>query len=152
MTPPKVTEVSEVTVRHAATVEDIRRCYDVFKVLRPHLTSPEELIERVQIQFKEGYKLAYIPEGDIIVACMGYRVLHSLAWERFVYIDDLVTMETSRGRGYGGKLLDFAFEYAREQKCTQVHLDSGYQRFDAHRLYLNKGFKIVCHHFSKKPI
>lgn len=30
----------------------------------------------------------------------------------------------------------------------QIQLDSGLQRHDAHRLYLNYGFKIIGHHFS----
>ena len=30
----------------------------------------------------------------------------------------------------------------------QVHLDSGPQRHDAHRLYLNHGFKIIGHHLA----
>ena len=31
-----------------------------------------------------------------------------------------------------------------------VTLDSGYQRLAAHRLYLNKGFNLSSHHFSKQ--
>jgi hypothetical protein len=32
--------------------------------------------------------------------------------------------------------------------CDEVHLDTGFSRHDAHRLYLNKGFKLSCHHMS----
>jgi hypothetical protein len=39
---------------------------------------------------------------------------------------------------------------AREAGCATFSLDSGHQHFDAHRLYLNFGFKIVSHHFSKE--
>jgi GNAT superfamily N-acetyltransferase len=58
-------------------------------------------------------------------------------------------LPTSRGKGYAGKLLDFVEAEARAKGYKVVTLDSGHQRFDAHRLYLNKGFKIVAHHFSK---
>src|SRR5262249_37314208 len=139
---------SNIKIQHATTADDIRRCYETIKFLRPHLTSVDELVERILTQFKEGYRLAYIEDVWLVVDCMGYRILNML-WTRFFYIDDLVTSESSRGKGYGGHLLDYASDYAREQNCPQVHLDSGYQRFDAHRLYLNNGFNIVCHHFSK---
>jgi hypothetical protein len=55
----------------------------------------------------------------------------------------------STGKGYAGALLDWIFAKAKELHCDQVHLDSGYQRHDAHRLYLKKGMKLACHHFSK---
>jgi hypothetical protein len=61
-----------------------------------------------------------------------------------------VTDQTNVGKGYAGALLDWVFEKAKELGCQQIHLDSGYQRHAAHRLYLNKKMKMVCHHFSKE--
>ena len=43
---------------------------------------------------------------------------------------------------------DFVAEKAKSENLKAVHLDSGHQRFIAHRLYLNKGMKIVSHHFK----
>ena len=37
---------------------------------------------------------------------------------------------------------------ARRRGCAQFHLDSGVQRFDAHRFYLHKGMNISAHHFA----
>ena len=39
-------------------------------------------------------------------------------------------------------------DMARKENLDAIHLDSGHTRFDAHRLYLNMGFKIVSHHFA----
>jgi hypothetical protein len=36
-------------------------------------------------------------------------------------------------KGYGGALFDWLVEHAREHDCDQFHLDSGVQRFRAHR-------------------
>ena len=38
--------------------------------------------------------------------------------------------------------------HARDQGCAGVHLDTGYARHDAHRLYLRKGFRFDCHHLA----
>jgi hypothetical protein len=43
--------------------------------------------------------------------------------------------------------LDFIKQYAIELGCDAIHLDSGHQRHDAHRLYLQKKFRIASHHF-----
>jgi GNAT superfamily N-acetyltransferase len=87
-------------------------------------------------------------EDDKVVAIMGYRYFTNLAWEKFLYIDDLCSLPTTRKRGNGGTWLDYAKEEAWKHGCKQVHLDSGYQRLDAHRLYLDKGFFLMAHHFQ----
>jgi len=43
-------------------------------------------------------------------------------------------------------------KHAHERGCGQVHLDSGVQRFAAHRFYLRNGFDIASHHFSVKEL
>ncbi len=67
---------------------------------------------------------------------------------RFMYVDDLVTRAADRPAGFGGKLFDWLVQQAREHNCTHLDLDSGVQRFDAHRFYLMKRMKIASHHFS----
>jgi hypothetical protein len=37
---------------------------------------------------------------------------------------------------------------ARATGCAKLELDSGVQRFDAHRFYLRKRMIISSHHFS----
>jgi predicted GNAT family N-acyltransferase len=54
----------------------------------------------------------------------------------------------TRKSGYGGRLLKWTIEQAKLAQCDQVHLDSGPQRHDAHRLYLNHGFRIIGSHFA----
>jgi hypothetical protein len=45
-------------------------------------------------------------------------------------------------------MLSWLKSHARELGCSQLHLDSGVQRFTAHRFYVREGFKISSHHFS----
>jgi GNAT superfamily N-acetyltransferase len=79
----------------------------------------------------------------------GFRFLHTLAWGHVLYVDDLVTRSDARGRGHGRRLMEWLEAEARAHGCDQLHLDSGHQRHDAHRLYLNSGMHISSHHFSK---
>ncbi|WP_448213937.1 GNAT family N-acetyltransferase [Colwellia sp. MEBiC06753] len=71
-----------------------------------------------------------------------------LAWGKHIYIDDLVTNQQYRSTGVGTLLIDWLKQYAKAQGCQQLHLDSGEQRFAAHRFYLRHGFNIASHHFS----
>jgi len=71
-----------------------------------------------------------------------------MAWRKILYIDDRTTLPEARSRGFASQLLDSLLEVAQSARCRAVHLDSGYARHDAHRLYLRKGFHLSSHHFS----
>ena len=135
-------------IRNASTEEDIAKCFRVMKELRPHLVE-NDFVSLVKKMIAEGYKLAFIEENNIAVAAIGFRYLQLLYNGKQFYIDDLTTLPKSRGKGYGSMLLDYVAALAKREGFDAVTLDSGHQRFDAHRLYLNKGYKIAAHHFSK---
>jgi GNAT superfamily N-acetyltransferase len=91
--------------------------------------------------------LAFLETEDEVRAVAGYRVLESLFSGKFLYVDDLVTGEADRSRGYGGQLFDWLVEQARKHGCESLELDSDVQRFDAHRFYLLKRMNISSYHF-----
>jgi hypothetical protein len=47
-------------------------------------------------------------------------------------------------------LFDWLVAQAREHGCARLELDSGVQRFRAHRFYLMKRMEISSHHFMLK--
>jgi hypothetical protein len=136
-----------VEIREASTDEEILACYPVIAQLRTHVEQ-HEFLDRVQDQQKAGYRLLYIAEGNRVVAVAGYRIANSLAWGRYLYVDDLVTAGMERSSGYGQALMDRLFAVARERKCDSFHVDSGVQRHAAHRFYLRNRLAITSHHFS----
>jgi GNAT superfamily N-acetyltransferase len=65
-----------------------------------------------------------------------------------LYVDDLVTAERHRSTGAGTRMLDWLKAHALALGRRQLQLDSGVQRFGAHRFYLREGFHISSHHFA----
>lgn len=135
------------SIKTATTQEEILKCWDTISALRPQLQKEKMLSMVNEMQREEGYTLIYIEDDSQVVAIAGFRRMQTLYGGKTIYIDDLSTLPGSRQKGYGSKLLDFIIELARKEKLNSVHLDSGHTRFDAHRLYLNKGFQISAHHF-----
>ena len=133
----------------ATSDKDIERCFPVLAQLRPHLIA-EEFVEKVKWQQREGYQIAYLEEQGNIIAAAGFRIFECLFSGKTFYVDDLITHEKCRSKGYGGRLFDWLIEQAKIHKCDQLHLDSGVQRFAAHRFYLSKRMEIAAHHFSMK--
>ena len=133
----------------AGTEADIARCYPVMAELRPHL-SAAEFAARVRKQQATGFQLAYLEESGEVRAVTGFRYLETLAWGKILYVDDLVAAEATRSRGHGGKLFDWLVAQAKQNNCDALHLDSGVQRFGAHRFYLTRRMDITSHHFALK--
>jgi len=136
-------------IKMATTQEDIQRCWDVLKALRPHLEE-NTFVSVILEMFTEGYQLAFVEENGKAVSAIGFRDLQFLYNGKHFYIDDLSTLPETRGKGHAGKLIDYVVDLAKQKGYGYVTLDSGYNRLDAHRLYLNKGFVLASHHFSKK--
>lgn len=138
-----------MTIALAETEADIARCYPVMVELRPHLKATE-FTARVRNQQATGFHLAYLEEAGEVRAVAGFRYLETLAWGKILYVDDLVADPGQRSRGFGGQLFDWLVAQAKQNNCDEFHLDSGVQRFGAHRFYLARRMDINCHHFAPK--
>jgi len=85
-----------------------------------------------------------------VAAVAGFRLLQSLSSGRFCYVDDLVTDGQTRSQGLGAELLAWLCDHARAEGCRRLELDSGVQRFAAHRFYFRQRMSISCYHFSRE--
>jgi len=133
----------------AESETDVARCYPVMVELRPHL-SAAEFAARVRQQQTTGFHLAYLEDAGEVRAVAGFRYLETLAWGKILYLDDLVAASGQRSLGHGGRLFDWLVTQANQNGCAEFHLDSGVQRFGAHRFYLTRRMDIICHHFALK--
>jgi GNAT superfamily N-acetyltransferase len=77
----------------------------------------------------------------------GFRVGENLPDGRHLHVDDLVTDQAARSAGHGERLFRWLVEEARRNGCSALTLESGVQRFAAHRFYLRQRMEIRAHHF-----
>ncbi|MEH2295086.1 GNAT family N-acetyltransferase [Nostoc sp.] len=136
-----------MSIQLAESDFQILRCFPVISQLGRHLEQAK-FVEQVRYQMKEGYKLAFMEVEQQAVAVAGFRISMCLASGKFLYIDDLVVDELKRSQGYGQQLFQWLIEYAKNHQCEHLSLDSGVQRFAAHRFYLMQRMSITSHHFS----
>jgi GNAT superfamily N-acetyltransferase len=140
----------------AETDADIRRCYPVMAVLRPHIASADAFLEKVRWQQAHAnWRLIYVEEfGDppngAPVAVSGFRISQWLVTGKTLYVDDLVALESHRGKGFAEALMQWMENFAREQGYQMFELDSGTHRLGAHRFYHRLKMTISAFHFQKK--
>jgi GNAT superfamily N-acetyltransferase len=138
-----------MTIAHAAADADIHRCFAVMVQLRPHLVAAE-FVSQVRRMQSDGYRLAFLEADGAVRAVAGYRTYEKLFSGKNLYVDDLVTDTTQRSRGHGAALLRWLGDEARRLGCVQLELDSGVQRFEAHRFYFRERLHISSYHFVVK--
>lgn len=132
---------------------ETNRAAEALLLLRPRWETAERIADFVDNQLRPtGYRLVGLfgqtaHQADSIA---GFRELWSTAWGHYVYIDDLSTLETARGNGFGDQLMKWVINEAERLLCDEIHLDSGVgsDRAAAHRLYMRNHMRISAHHFS----
>jgi GNAT superfamily N-acetyltransferase len=135
-----------MTIALAQTDDEIARCFFVMSQLRPSLLETD-FLARIRRMQQEGFYLAFLDDAGAVRAVAGYRFYDKLHSGRNLYVDDLVTDSDDRSRGYGSKLLAWLTDEARTHGCVQLELDSGVQRFDAHRFYFRERMHVSAYHF-----
>ncbi len=121
----------------------------VLRELRTALTA--ESLARVLVEGgSQGLRFLGAFDGGACVGVAGWRLVANTSAVRKLYVDDLVTSASLRSRGVGAALLEELEKRAREAGCSVLDLDSGVQRYAAHRFYLRQRFNINAHHFTKQ--
>ena len=129
--------------------ERLKEVFPVMHELRSHVSF--EGFEQIYAEgHGAGYRVAALFDAGECRACAGYRVMTNLVSGRLLYVDDLVTSESARSRGYGRELNEYLAGRAREQGCSTVQLDSATHRRDAHRFYFREGYTIYSFHFVRR--
>lgn len=121
----------------------------VLKELRPHLT-PELMNQVIREGGRQGLRFTALFEDERCVAVAGWRIVANTSAIRKLYVDDLSTVAVERSHGHGATLLKALSERGREFGCHSIDLDSGVQRYAAHRFYLRERMNITAHHFSRR--
>jgi hypothetical protein len=62
--------------------DGVRQCYAIMRQLRPHLSSPDELVARWRRQLADGYRLLAQFDGSRVIALAGFRVQENLVHGR----------------------------------------------------------------------
>lgn len=127
--------------------EEILSCFPAFSALRPHLQE-QKFLSQIRRQQTQSYQIVALRHNGAVQSAAGFRFAEFLAWGKVLYIDDLTTLPEATSRGFANTLMDWLIAHAKAHECQGLHLDTGYARHAAHRLYLRKGLQFNCHHLA----
>lgn len=136
-----------MTITTPGTDAEIAATWQVMRQLRPHLPLEDYVPMVRRMMASDGYRLAALEDGGEVRAVAGYRYMTMLYCGRLLYLDDFVTDERVRSRGYGRRLLDWLKAEGRANGCAELQLISRVTREQAHRFYFREGLGIECFQF-----
>jgi GNAT superfamily N-acetyltransferase len=136
------------TISEVTSDLEIEQCWEVISLLRPHLDKNnwKEII--YEMMKNEKYRISGIMENSQCVAFAGYRIMNSLHSGHIIYIDDLCTLESHRGKGLGSQLLEYIEQMARTNAMDAVVLDTDFTNNTAQKVYLKSGFQLAALHLA----
>lgn len=136
-----------IDITLAESDDDIAATFDVMHQLRPHLERDGYVARVRELMAGDGLRVLALRDDGVVRAVGTYRLMDMLYRGKLMYIDDLVTDETVRSRGYGSRMIERFREEALALGCNEIQLISRTLREQAHRFYFREGFGIECFHF-----
>jgi GNAT superfamily N-acetyltransferase len=138
-----------IALRHARSADELAACFPVILQLRPALKDAAQWVERASDMATAGYRILAAWDGDRALAVAGYRMMENLIHGRFLYVDDLVTLESQRGKGMGAALLLALSDIGADEHCQRLVLDTAAANTNARRFYKREGLLDVVVGFIK---
>ena len=140
---------SRTILRGASTPDELAACFPVISLLRPALKDPAEWVERASGMATDGYRVLAAWEGNRVLAIAGYRIMENLIHDHFLYVDDLVTDESARGKKLGAALLTELSAIGTDEYCSSLVLDTAVTNESAQRFYKREGLNNRAIRFMK---
>lgn len=126
-----------MTIQILRTDAEILEAFPLMAMLRDRIQQ-ETFLREIRRQQLQGYELIGAFDEGRIVALAGVRRTHTLSRGEHLFVDDLVSDETLRGRGYGRGLMKWLAERCVAEGIPRIYLDS---RNTAQGFYKKLGFQ-----------
>jgi GNAT superfamily N-acetyltransferase len=124
-------------VRELRSDAEIAMAFPLMSMLRERITAVT-FVADVRQQQLQGYELLGAFDDGRLVALAGVRRTRTLSRGEHLFVDDLVTDPSMRGRGYGRRLMQWLADRSVAEGLNRIYLDS---RITARGFYEKLGFK-----------
>jgi GNAT superfamily N-acetyltransferase len=124
--------------------ENLVNILELYKQLNPtnndfSLEDANRIWDKIE---NENIKYFLAKDNDKIIGSCYIIIIPNLTFngKSIGYIENVITDEKYRRKGIGKKIMEMAINYAKEENCYKVVLQSGIKRTTAHKFYEAIGF------------
>jgi GNAT superfamily N-acetyltransferase len=124
--------------------ENLANILELYKQLNPtnidfSMENANKIWNKIE---NENIRYFVAKDNDKIIGSCYIIIIPNLTYngKSIGYIENVITDEKYRRKGIGKKIVKMAINYAKEENCYKVVLQSGIKRTTAHKFYEAIGF------------
>lgn len=129
--------------------EQISNIIPLLRLLDDKITE-DVLKERLNEMFDRGYICLGVFDGDKLIGISGLWILTKYYVGRHIEPDDVVILPEYRGLGVGEKMMEWIYQFAKEQGCVASELNCYVGNSAGQKFWANEGYRIIGFHYQKK--
>ena len=118
--------------------------------LNPNLPL-EQITEYLNEMFTfPNYHCFGLLSGNTIIGISSGWITVKLYSGKQLEVDNVIIDNTVQSKGYGKQFFKFIEEWAKENSCKSIELNTYISNSRSHKFYYNLGYSILAFHFVKK--
>lgn len=135
-----------MNIHFAKTEEQLLKCFPAVKELAADFQEADYL-KTLKIMMDEGTKIVMLEAEDKVPSIACFRIGQYLFQGKHLHLDFILTKNEFKKQGYTKAIVNWIKDYAIQNDCDTMSVDSFFKNRDAQRLYLSVGFYISAMHF-----
>ena len=131
------------------TEKDVAEIVKFAKKLNPE-KSDNELNQNLMdmFKFKNFHSFGLIQDDRLIRICSGWITIRFYSGKQ-LEVDNFIIDTEIRSKGLGQEFLKLIEQWAKENSCRTIELNTYVQNSRSHKFYFNSGYSILGFHFQK---
>lgn len=124
---------------------------DIFPLLRllDGALTDEVLAARLNGMKSHNYECVGVYDTDTLIGISGLWILDKYYVGKHIEPDNVVIHPDYRGKGIGEKLMQWIYDYAKEQGCVASELNCYVSNHKGVAFWMKEGFRIIGYHMRK---
>lgn len=120
--------------------------FDVLPELYPDLQY-DDYSRELDFMLQHNYGQVAVFEENTCLGLTGFWIGNKLWCGRYMELDNVIIRQAYRSSGVGDLLFDYMRNFASEEKCNLLALDSYSDNFKAHKFFYRKNYVPRGFHF-----
>lgn len=129
--------------------QEMESIIPLWKQLNPNIAE-DLLMSRLKNMLGQGYQCVGVIDAGKLIGISGIWLLNKYYIGKHIEPDNVFILPEYQGKGIGGLLMNWIFEYGKSLDCEASELNCYTGNEAGQRFWAAQGYEVVGYHFRKK--